>query len=152
GSTASKARSRIRARGTGRLRRRWRRRCPLCALRRAVRALPQPGGYDLRRQAPVRDALRLRRACRNAAMRKAPVAPPATFVIFGATGDLTRRLLMPALVNLEAAKLLDAKTSFIGVSHGEGDDAGLRKQLSAFVEDSRVWQRLAKRIHYLQGD
>ena len=85
-------------------------------------------------------------------MKKAPVAPPATFVIFGATGDLTRRLLMPALVNLEAAKLLDGKTSFLGVSHGEGDDAGLRKQLSSFVEDQRIWRRLAKRIHYLQGD
>ena len=34
-------------------------------------------------------------------------APPCVLVIFGAGGDLTRRLLVPALYNLAVAKLLD---------------------------------------------
>ena len=35
-------------------------------------------------------------------------APPCTLVIFGAAGDLTKRLLMPSLYNLAGAGLLDA--------------------------------------------
>lgn len=85
-------------------------------------------------------------------MSEAPVAPPATFVIFGAMGDLTRRLLVPALVNLTRAKLLDPDTRIIGISHGDGDDAALRGRMSGFVEDGAEWQDLAGRISYLQGD
>ncbi|MDB5726065.1 MAG: glucose-6-phosphate 1-dehydrogenase [Novosphingobium sp.] len=79
-------------------------------------------------------------------------ARAATIVIFGAMGDLTRRLLMPALVNLRAAKLLDAKTRIIGVSHGAGDDEALRSRLDAFVADEPEWPKLRTRISYLQGD
>ncbi len=46
-------------------------------------------------------------------------APPCTLVIFGAGGDLTSRLLMPALYNLAADGLLDEGTKIIGVNHGE---------------------------------
>lgn len=81
-----------------------------------------------------------------------PATPPATIVIFGAMGDLARRLLMPAIVNLQSGKLLGAKTRILGVGHGEGDDDALRQQLSGFVEDGPVWQKLAKRISYLRGD
>ena len=38
--------------------------------------------------------------------QRAPQAPPCTMVIFGAGGDLTKRLLMPALYNLAKDKLL----------------------------------------------
>ncbi len=37
-------------------------------------------------------------------------------VIFGANGDLTKRLLMPALYNLSGAKLLDDEFSIIGLT------------------------------------
>ncbi|MBV9840329.1 MAG: glucose-6-phosphate dehydrogenase [Sphingomonadaceae bacterium] len=84
-------------------------------------------------------------------MKKAAVAPAATFVIFGAMGDLARRLLMPAIVNLQAAGLLDAKTDFIGVSHGEGSDDALRDALGKFV-DGADWRKIAKRIRYMQGE
>jgi glucose-6-phosphate 1-dehydrogenase len=76
----------------------------------------------------------------------------ATIVIFGAMGDLTRRLLMPALVNLRAAKLLDAKTRIVGISHGAGDDEALRDRLAEFVADEPEWPKLRPRISYLQGD
>ena len=41
--------------------------------------------------------------------RRGRTAPPCTLVIFGAGGDLTRRLLMPAIYNLAKAKLLSDK-------------------------------------------
>src|SRR5438874_13577590 len=42
-------------------------------------------------------------------------APPCTLVNFGAGGDLTRRLLMPAIYNLSRAKLLSNKFAIIAV-------------------------------------
>jgi glucose-6-phosphate 1-dehydrogenase len=85
-------------------------------------------------------------------MSKAPTAPAATIVVFGATGDLTRRLLVPAIVNLSREKLIHAKTSILGVAHGDGDDEALRQQLASFVEEDRAWAALRERIAYLQGD
>ena len=85
-------------------------------------------------------------------MSDAPAAPAATFVIFGAMGDLASRLLMPALVNLERSGLLDPDTRILGISHGEGDDEALRSKLASFVEDGPEWQRLRERIAYLRGD
>ncbi|MBO9378701.1 glucose-6-phosphate dehydrogenase [Sphingomonas histidinilytica] len=85
-------------------------------------------------------------------MSTAPVAPPATFVIFGALGDLTRRLLMPAIVNVERSGLLDPNTGFLGISYHDADDDELRDQLGEFLEAGAEWQRLRERIHYLKGD
>ena len=46
-------------------------------------------------------------------------APPATIVIFGAAGDLTKRLLMPALYNLAKCKALSDELAFVGVDHND---------------------------------
>lgn len=85
-------------------------------------------------------------------MKKAPPSPPATIVVFGAGGDLTRRLLIPALVNLQRARLLGAGTRILGIAHGDGDDEELRDHLSAFVEDGPDWQKVRGRITCLNGD
>jgi len=85
-------------------------------------------------------------------MSDASAAPPATFVIFGALGDLTRRLLVPALVNLARAGLLADDTTLLGVSHHDSDDEHLRQALDDFVKDDADWQRLRGRIRYLKGD
>jgi len=83
---------------------------------------------------------------------RARPAPAATLVIFGATGDLTRRLLVPALVNLAADGLL-GELPIIGIGAREGDDAMLRDQLDAFVDtDNAAWTKLRERISYLPGD
>src|SRR5215475_654418 len=47
------------------------------------------------------------------------VAPPATIVIFGAAGDLTKRLLMPALYNLAKSGVLPDKLAIVGVDHND---------------------------------
>ena len=85
-------------------------------------------------------------------MSDAPAAPPATFVIFGALGDLTRRLLVPALVNLARAGLLADDMTLLGVSHHDSDDEHLRQALDDFVQDDPGWRRLRSRIRYLKGD
>ena len=55
---------------------------------------------------------------------------PCVFVIFGATGDLTKRLLMPALYNLLANKLLPDKFAIVGVSNVQMSSEDFRKQLA----------------------
>ena len=46
-----------------------------------------------------------------------PVAPPCAMVIFGAAGDLTKRLVVPALYNLVNSKYLPKEFRLIGVDH-----------------------------------
>ncbi|WP_293976822.1 glucose-6-phosphate dehydrogenase [Sphingomonas sp.] len=85
-------------------------------------------------------------------MRKPPVAPLATFVIFGALGDLTRRLLAPALVNLVRDGLLTPGTKILGVAHTDGDDESLRAVLAEYIEDKSDWPGMAAHVHYRKGD
>lgn len=85
-------------------------------------------------------------------MRQPDRAPPATFVIFGGTGDLARRLLMPALVNLWRDGLLDPETGVLGIGQSEGDDQSLRESLSEHIKDKSDWDKIADRIHFRQGD
>jgi glucose-6-phosphate 1-dehydrogenase len=87
-------------------------------------------------------------------------APPTTLVIFGAMGDLTRRLLMPALVNMTRLGLVGDDFQVLGVGIEEGDDQVLRDALGAFDakgsegagEKDEAWSRLRERVGYLQGD
>ena len=86
-------------------------------------------------------------------------APQATLVIFGAMGDLAKRLLMPAILNLARDKLLDPKFRVLGISHHDTGDAGLRDSLDDFVggdgkdaADDPCWQAMRDRIHYLRLD
>ncbi len=94
-------------------------------------------------------------------------APPCTLVIFGAGGDLTKRLLMPSLYNLAGAGLLPEGFSIIGVDHGDGDDQSLRDGLTKTMEefskdpssefhaasiDAKSWGFIRDRLHYLKGD
>jgi len=61
-------------------------------------------------------------------------APPCTLVIFGAGGDLTKRLLMPSLYNLAGAGLLPEGFSILGVDHSDGTDESLRDNLTQTLE------------------
>jgi glucose-6-phosphate 1-dehydrogenase len=96
-----------------------------------------------------------------------PPAPACTLVIFGARGDLAKRLLVPALYNLAHAGLLDDGFKVLGVDHNSGDDAGFRVQLRDFMQelaadktseaqegeiDPKTWSWLEERLFYLVGD
>jgi glucose-6-phosphate 1-dehydrogenase len=85
---------------------------------------------------------------------------PHTIVIFGASGDLTSRKLVPALYNLLRAGALPPETRVVGFSRTPlGDDewrAALRESTTRHVEggppDDDTWQRFAAGIHYQPGD
>src|SRR5215472_15589557 len=55
------------------------------------------------------------RSAEKPAEEQAPVAPPCALVIFGAAGDLTKRLVVPALYDLTVAKQLSEQFRLVGV-------------------------------------
>ncbi|HEY2358738.1 MAG TPA: glucose-6-phosphate dehydrogenase [Phenylobacterium sp.] len=88
-------------------------------------------------------------------------------MIFGARGDLTKRLLTPALYNLTAPELLPDGFRVLGVDHNAGDDAAFGKDLAAAMRaligntaneasephlDKTRWAWLQQRLGYLTGD
>jgi len=81
----------------------------------------------------------------------------ATLVILGASGDLTRRLLMPALYRLEATGRLPAK-QILGFALEERSDDTFREQSRHAIEtfdgrvDAEVWSRFARKLAYRWGD
>jgi glucose-6-phosphate 1-dehydrogenase len=99
--------------------------------------------------------------------RPAKPADPCAMVIFGATGDLTKRLVVPALYNLLRTKVLPENFALIGVARAEGTAESWRDELhgmlTSFVGnataefdvdhiDEDVWKRLAEKMVYVQGD
>ena len=84
---------------------------------------------------------------------------PASFVIFGATGDLTMRKLIPGLYNLCADGLLPEDFDIVAVARSNTTlPAIIERFKSGVVRFSRsalkaeIWDRLAKRIRYVQVD
>ncbi len=101
----------------------------------------------------------------SASQRRPP--PPATFVIFGANGDLTRRLIVPALYNLAKEGLLPERFAIIGVDHNKQSAESWAKALLDFLEtivkkgggeseltniDPEAWDRIAGAMSYVDGD
>src|SRR5882724_4819949 len=94
-------------------------------------------------------------------------APPCTLVIFGAGGDLTKRLLMPAIYNLARDKLLSEKFAIIAVDRTPKPVEAYRDYLAegirSFVSDTasgpatepfdaQAWEFVANRITHFAGD
>jgi glucose-6-phosphate 1-dehydrogenase len=94
-----------------------------------------------------------------------PIPAPATIIIFGASGDLTERKLIPALYTLEIEGHLPPCYAVVGVARTEFDDDGFRQHLKAgAMEYARLggsatpgpedaaWDRFAQHLHYVQID
>src|SRR6516164_614941 len=89
-------------------------------------------------------------------------APPAIITIFGAGGDLTKRLVMPALYNLVRAGRLPDEFAIVGVDIADQTTEtwcnSLSEMLQAFLRarggaiDEQAWSWLTQRIEYLRGD
>lgn len=84
---------------------------------------------------------------------------PHTIVIFGASGDLTSRKLIPALYHLVQKGRLPCETRIVGFSRTPLEDQAWRAKLQQttaeyvgdeFDEDS--WRKLAENVHYFPGD
>ncbi|HEY4275869.1 MAG TPA: glucose-6-phosphate dehydrogenase [Rhizomicrobium sp.] len=90
------------------------------------------------------------------------VPPHCAIVIFGANGDLTKRLIVPALYNLARGGMLPENLALIGVDHndktseqwGEGLRDFLAQTLAKSGEsvDEKLWASIAKDMVFLKGD
>lgn len=87
-------------------------------------------------------------------------AEPCVIVIFGASGDLTKRKLLGALYRLACSGGMSADSRILGVDQGALSDDEFRAQARAALIDSQMtshcdeagWQRFASRLHYMHGD
>jgi glucose-6-phosphate 1-dehydrogenase len=84
---------------------------------------------------------------------------PCVLVIFGASGDLTHKKLMPALYSLMLRRLLPARLAVVGVARTEADDDAFRSDMKEAVQQHArdefsddVWEELAANMHYVATD
>jgi glucose-6-phosphate 1-dehydrogenase len=104
---------------------------------------------DMKEENPLREGVRLERT-----------ADPCIVVIFGASGDLTKRKLVPALYRLTQERLLPAEFAIVGVARTamgiEDFRDKMKEAVASFTEakrvDESVWQSFAQGIFYLTGD
>jgi glucose-6-phosphate 1-dehydrogenase len=108
--------------------------------------------------APVNDSSDVSNVCRLGDARKA--ADPCSIVIFGASGDLTARKLIPAFYHLHKDKQMPPSYRVIGFARREKTDASWRDELRQALDqfsrtkpvDDAVWQEFSKNLSYCQGD
>jgi glucose-6-phosphate 1-dehydrogenase len=98
---------------------------------------------------PLREGMRLERT-----------AEPCTVVIFGASGDLAKRKLIPALFRLAQERLVPAEFAIIGAARTAMETAEFRARMREAVEefadgqpvDEQIWNSFAEKITYLTLD
>jgi glucose-6-phosphate 1-dehydrogenase len=85
--------------------------------------------------------------------------PPSSLVIFGATGDLAQRKLLPALYRLAARDLLPDHFNVVGTSRRPLSDDQFRQRAAAAIRahsqqppDQRILADLLRRLRYVPGD
>jgi glucose-6-phosphate 1-dehydrogenase len=79
-------------------------------------------------------------------------APPGALVVFGASGDLTSRKLLPALGSLCRRRLLPPGFAVVGVARTPLDDEGFRDLMMDSVPDTAGWEEVVKVSRYVAGD
>ncbi len=88
------------------------------------------------------------------------MADPCTMIVLGASGDLSRRKLMPAIYQLCHDGLLPDTFELLGVGRDAFDDDGFRRMVREELGksdeldgmDDTVWNRLGPKLHYVSGD
>ena len=92
-------------------------------------------------------------------LRIEPAPGAAALVIFGASGDLTKRKLLPAIYQLTNLHRLPPRLSVIGVANTPLGDQGFRQVLAESLREfadvdaaDAVAKSLASNLHYVQGD
>ena len=88
-----------------------------------------------------------------------PTASPCVMVIFGATGDLTKRTLIPALYNLAQDDQLPKRFAIVGFAGNDQTAESFRKTLTEEIAkfaaspvDPKLWAWFNERIYYVKGD
>jgi glucose-6-phosphate 1-dehydrogenase len=84
---------------------------------------------------------------------------PCVMVIFGATGDLTKRKLFPALYNLAKSNLLSREFAIVGTSRTEMTTEAFREQITQDMKtfatgavEPDLWEWFLQRTYYVGGD
>ena len=95
----------------------------------------------------------------RAGLRVPRTPDPCAVVVFGATGDLTARKLMPALYNLSRERLLPSGFSVVGFARRDWSDEQFRAAMKeAVTKYSRepiqedIWDSFAHELHYVRSD
>lgn len=89
-----------------------------------------------------------------------PPGTPCVLVIFGASGDLTKRLLMPALYNLACDGLLPQEFAIVGMALDKMTSEEFRAKMTADIRqfttrkvfNEEVWTDFVARLNYTPGD
>ncbi len=84
---------------------------------------------------------------------------PCVMVIFGAAGDLTKRLLIPSLLNLARSQLLPKEFAVVGFARAEMSTDDFRAKMSQDIQefatgsvDADTWDWLVQRLYYVRGN
>lgn len=94
------------------------------------------------------------------ASRTQKIPEPCIMVIFGVTGDLTSRKLLPALYNLAREGQLPANFSCVGFARREKDDNTFREEMKAAVNnfsrekpvDEKLWEGFSTQLYYHKSE
>jgi glucose-6-phosphate 1-dehydrogenase len=97
-------------------------------------------------------------ATAEASLARERPADPCILVIFGASGDLTQRLLIPSLYNLARNNLLPENFVVIGAARSESSHEDFRSALRSAIHestrvgtlDTAIWETLEQRLYYVQ--
>jgi len=92
-------------------------------------------------------------------LRQERMPEPLIIVIFGASGDLTQRKLVPAIYNLKRERRLPPELTIVGVARRDWSDDYFRAQMREGVEQfsdgvgsDEIWQDFAQGLFYCSGD
>ena len=96
----------------------------------------------------------------RAGMRLERTAEPCAVVIFGASGDLARRKLIPALYRLVQERLLPAEFAIVGLGRSPMSDEEFREKMKAAVVefsesksvDEEIWRSFAEGMQFLPSN
>ncbi|MEG4813264.1 MULTISPECIES: glucose-6-phosphate dehydrogenase [unclassified Microcoleus] len=92
-------------------------------------------------------------------LRKERVPEPQILVIFGASGDLTQRKLVPAIYQMKRDRRLPPETTVVGVARRPWSHDYFREQMREGIEEfgggigsEELWQDFAQGLYYCPGD
>ncbi|AFY79302.1 glucose-6-phosphate 1-dehydrogenase [Pleurocapsa sp. PCC 7327] len=92
-------------------------------------------------------------------LRQERTPEPLILVIFGASGDLTQRKLIPALYQLKRERRLPAEMTVVGVARRDWSDDYFREQMRQGIEEfsngignEALWQDFAEGLYYCSGN
>jgi glucose-6-phosphate 1-dehydrogenase len=96
----------------------------------------------------------------RAGLDSSRIAEPCSIVFFGASGDLTKRMLIPAMYNLRLGDILPTNVAIVGFSRSQYSDDEFRTQMKSAVDEfSRsgpakdpLWSDFAQSLFYVTGD